>query len=93
MHRYCAGVSVKHYGSLGDSPLPFNCSVCIQLKQAAVIDEMKSAIAALTAEVSELRAVLQATTSAMQPPTIVEQCRVRTRKWFGEEVRVQTVGR
>ena len=63
MHRYCAGVSIKNYGSLGKSPLPFSCSICVQLKQAAEIDEMKSTIAALTAEVNELRAALQATTS------------------------------
>lgn len=63
MHRYCAGVSIKHYGSLEKSPLPFSCSICVQLRQAAEIDEMKSTIAALTAEVNELRAALQATTS------------------------------
>ena len=58
MHRYCAGVSVEHYESLDQSPLPFNCSLCIQRKQAAIIDELKSTIAALTAEVAELRSAV-----------------------------------
>lgn len=62
MHRYCAGVSASHYESLVKSPLPFNCSLCVQQKQAAMIDEMKSTIAALTAEVRELRTALQSTT-------------------------------
>ena len=51
MHRYCAGVSVEHYytvyESLDQSPLPFNCSLCVQRKQAAQIDELKSTIAVL----------------------------------------------
>ena len=58
MHRYCAGVSVEHYESLDQSPLPFNCSLCVQRKQAAIIDELKSTIAALTAEVAELRSAV-----------------------------------
>ena len=58
MHRYCAGVSVEHYKSLDQSPLPFNCSLCVQRKQAAQIDELKSMIAVLTAEVAELRAAM-----------------------------------
>ena len=56
MHRYCVGVSVEHYASLDKSPLPFNCSLCVQRKQAALIDDLKSTNAALTAEVAELRA-------------------------------------
>ena len=54
MHRYCAGVSVEYYKSLDQSQLSFNCSLCVQRKQAALIDELKSTIAALTAEFSEL---------------------------------------
>ena len=67
MHRYCAGVSTSHYEFLVKSPLPFNCSLCVQKKQAAMIEEMKSTIAALTAEVSELRTALQATTVTSEP--------------------------
>ena len=51
MHRYCAGVSTSHYESL-----------CVQQKQAAMIDKMKSTIAALTAESGELRTALQSAT-------------------------------
>ena len=59
MHRYCAGVSVKHYESLGESPLPFNCSICTQRKQAIVINELKSTIAVLRAEIVELSAAVR----------------------------------
>lgn len=60
MHRYCAGVSVEHYELLDQSPLPFNCSLCVQRKQAAIFDELKFTIAALTAEVAELRSTVSA---------------------------------
>lgn len=62
MHRYRAGVSTSHYESLINSPLPYNCSLCVQQKQAAMIDKMKSTIAALTAESGELRTALQSAT-------------------------------
>ena len=74
MHRYCAGVSVEHYQSLDQSPLPFNCSLCVQSKQAAIIDELKSTTAALAAEVAELRAVA----SAQQQPNSNDN---NQRKW------------
>ena len=65
MHRYCAGVSVEHYKALDQSPLPFNCSLCVQNKQATLINDLKNSIAVLTAEVAELRAAL----AAQQQPT------------------------
>ena len=58
MHRYCAGISIEYYESLELPPLPFNCSLHVQRKQAALIDELKSTIAALTAEFSELRTAI-----------------------------------
>ena len=58
MHRYCAGVSVNHFKLFEQSPLPFNCSLCVQRKQATTIEELKSTIAALTEEVTELRSAL-----------------------------------
>ena len=55
LHRYCAGVTETQYEVLQDSPLPFLCSICSQLKQAAVIKDMQEKIDSLTAEVIELR--------------------------------------
>ena len=43
MHRYCAGVTEAHYESFEKSPLPFNCSLCVQKSQVALIEELKSA--------------------------------------------------
>ena len=60
MHHYCAGVSVEHYKALDQSPLPINCSFCVQNKQASLINDLKNAVAVLTAEVAELRAALAA---------------------------------
>ena len=59
--------STSYYESLEKSPLPFNCSLCVHQKQAAMIEEMKSTITALTAEVRELRTALQAVSVRSQP--------------------------
>ena len=67
MHRYCAGVSSIHYESLKSSPLPFNCSLCVPRTQAALIEELKAKITALTAEVAELRARTETPSPPMSP--------------------------
>ena len=59
MHCYCAGVPTTHYKVLEKSPAPFYCYLCIQQKQAAVIEEMRGTIASLTTEVVEFRATLE----------------------------------
>ena len=58
MHRYCAGISIEYYESLELPPLPFNRSLHVQRKQAALIDEIKSTNAALAAEVAEVRTAI-----------------------------------
>ena len=78
MHRYCAGVSVEHYKSLDQSPLPFNSSLCVQRKQAAQIDELKSTIAVLTAEVAELRAAMA---KQQQPLAVRPNANDNVSKW------------
>ena len=55
LHRYCAGVTETQYEALRDSPLPFLCSICSQLKQTAAIKDMQEKIDSLTAEVVALR--------------------------------------
>ena len=62
MHCYCAEVSATHYKLLEKSPEPFRCYLCMHLKHVAIVEEMKSAITNLTAEVAELRAELQSAT-------------------------------
>ena len=62
MHRHCAGVSTAHYQLLEKSPDPFHCYLCMQLKHVAIVEEMKTAITNLTAEVAELCAALQLAT-------------------------------
>ena len=70
MHRYCAGVTEAHYESLEKSPLPFNCSLCVQKSQTALIEELKSAIVKLTAEVTELRGALKVQKESQVPSTL-----------------------
>ena len=67
MHRYCAGVPTTHYKLLEESPEPFCCYLCVQLKHAALVEEMKSTIASLTAEVVELRATLESEATRSSP--------------------------
>ena len=71
LHRYCAGVTVSQYAALQDSPLPFFCTTCFQLKQAAVIKEMQEKIDSLTAEVIELRSNAKELRTALESATDV----------------------
>ena len=85
MHRNCAGVPTAHYKLLEESPDPFRCLLCTQLKHAAVVEELRSAIVSLTTEVSELRGALQSATrycpgSRAQASSEAPQAR-RDRSW------------
>ena len=64
--------------SLDQSPLPFNCSLCVQRKQAAQIDELKSTIAVLTAEVAKLRAAIA---KQQQPLAVRPNANENVSKW------------
>ena len=61
-------MSEPQYEALQKSPLPFICLICFQLKQKALIDDMKSQITALTAEVGELRNAMQLATTQQEVP-------------------------
>ena len=58
LHCYCAGVTEMQYEALQDSTLPFLCSICSQVKQAAVIKDMQEKIGLFIAEVTELRSTV-----------------------------------
>lgn len=55
IHRYCAGVSKKHYDGLGDSSPPFLCYACYVEAQRKLVGNLEAAISTLTAEIVELR--------------------------------------
>ena len=86
MHRYCAGVPTTHYKLLENSPSPYYCYLCAQLKQTATIEEMKGTIASLSAEIVELRAALEsqkATNESTQTTTsnVEDGSRTNGRSW------------
>ena len=73
LHRYCAGVTETQYEPFQDSPLPFLCFMCSQLKQAAVIKDMQEKIDSLTAEVIELRSNVVDLRSELQLATVTSK--------------------
>ena len=85
MHRYCAGVSVNHFESFKQSLLLFNCSLCVQRKQTATIEELKSTIVALTAEMAKLRAALATQQHPVENNDANDQC-----KWSDVVARTRT---
>ncbi len=56
---YCTQLRNTHYKVLEESPAPYFCYLCTQLKQAAAIEEMRGTIACLTAKMVELCAALE----------------------------------
>lgn len=66
VHRYCAGISEKHYKSLDSSSPPFLCYACYVEAQRKLVANFESVVATLTAEIAELRKVVseQATISS-----------------------------
>ena len=66
VHRYCAGISEKHYKSLDASSPPFLCYACYVEAQRKLVANFESTVATLTAEIAELRKVVseQVTTSS-----------------------------
>lgn len=58
VHRYCAGISEKHYKSLDSSSPPFLCYACYVEAQRKLVANFESVVATLTAEIAELRKVV-----------------------------------
>ena len=87
MHRYCAGVSTTHYKLLDESPDPFRCYLCMHLKHIAVVEEMKSAINSLTAEVAELRTALQSAARSCPSGQVQAPTQAQSGRMWNEVVR------
>ena len=49
MHRYCAGVSLRHFKHLSSSSEPFVCMLCSQQVHRATVCQLQSEVAALKA--------------------------------------------
>ena len=58
-HRYCAGVTVPQFERLSSSSSPFLCYACFQEEQRAKVSSLEDKVASLTAELSELKTVLE----------------------------------
>jgi hypothetical protein len=56
LHRYCAGVPLRHYSSLTNSP--FSCIVCSQRENEKARAALQDEISALKVELSEVKAAL-----------------------------------
>ena len=57
LHRYCAGIPMSRYATIASS---FVCSACSITASSSIVSELRSEIAALKVEVSELRTALNA---------------------------------
>ena len=47
VHRYCAGVTVKHYQELIDNSTPFCCLLCTQQSHSAKINDLQNELSSL----------------------------------------------
>ena len=67
MHRYCAGISRRHYQELTDSSVPFMCLLCSRQLHKAEIQVLQSELASLKAELAELRALVSPAKASALP--------------------------
>ena len=58
VHRYCAGVTKRHYESLGKGHKPFVCQWCSMLTSKAVIEQLQSEVAVLQTELAAAKVAL-----------------------------------
>ena len=74
VHRYCAGVTKRHYESLGKGHKPFVCQWCSMMTSKAVIEQLQSEVALLQSELVATKAELakqseQAALASASSPT------------------------
>ena len=55
MHRYCAGIPVKHFENLTSTSIPFLCYSCTLQTHERVTAELKEQVKSLAAELEDLR--------------------------------------
>lgn len=80
LHRWCAGLTKPQFATISaDKQAPFHCARCILDSQRQEIAELKDAVAALTSQMSELRAI------ALQPPARVRAERTASQSLSGED--------
>ena len=58
-HRYCAGVTVPQFKRLSNSSSPFLCYACFQEEHRAKVSSLEEKVAALTAELIEVKTTLE----------------------------------
>ena len=80
VHRYCAGVTIKHFAELTSSSAgSFVCFFCSQKLFKAIVDQLQIQVSALNNEVSSLKGELsEAKTKLEQTVTAVEGVRAAT---------------
>ena len=63
-HRYCAGVTATQFQLLSNSPEPFFCYACFQQAHRTKVSSLEEKVAALTAEIVEIKRALERLDSA-----------------------------
>ena len=62
VHRYCAGVTCKHYAKLTTDTEPFTCKYCMLRAYKAMVVQLQSDVENLKSELASMKAALQART-------------------------------
>ena len=62
VHRYCAGVTCKHYAKLTMDAEPFTCQYCMLRAYRAMVVQLQSDVENLKSEIASTKAALQART-------------------------------
>ena len=58
-HHYCTGVTVPQFERLSNSSSPFFCYACFQEEHRAKVSSLEDKVAVLTAELHEVKTMLQ----------------------------------
>ena len=67
VHRYCAGVTKRHFEELSNGSTPYICKWCTLKSTHAIIQQLQSEVASLKLELAEAKA--SANQASVQPPT------------------------
>ena len=67
VHRYCAGVTTKHYEELTKNSSPYICQWCTLKTTHAIIQQLQSEVASLKLELAEAKAQATQRSNACPP--------------------------